>query len=99
MDGLLPLPGFSSDFEPSSGGHQRKGQMRKSFKSLFAPTPKFQKTMKRGVYLGCFFYNEERRSILVTNDDNLPIVAVSEGRLTFPNFAKSKQRANKERSS
>lgn len=64
----------STEFEQT--GHQRKGQMRKSIKYLFGTTPKFQKTMKRGVYLGCLFFHESR--ILVTNDDNLPIVEIDE---------------------
>ncbi|RWS25945.1 Ankyrin repeat and fibronectin type-III domain-containing protein 1-like protein [Leptotrombidium deliense] len=55
---------------------QRRGQMRKSIKHLFAPAPKFQKTMKRGVYLACLFYNEDR--VLVTTDENLPIVEVDD---------------------
>jgi len=59
--------------------HQRKGQMRKSIRHLFTAAPKFQKVLKRGVYLACTFYHEEK--ILMTNEDNLPIVEVDD---TYP---------------
>jgi hypothetical protein len=53
---------------------QRKGQVRKSIRNLFGSTPKFQKAMKRGIYLACLLYNGER--ILVTTDENLPIIEI-----------------------
>ncbi|RWS12860.1 ankyrin repeat and fibronectin type-III domain-containing protein 1-like protein, partial [Dinothrombium tinctorium] len=69
-----------SDFDTPI--QQRRGQMRKSIKHLFAPAPKFIKTMKRGVYLTCLFFNEDR--ILVTTDENLPIVEVDDN---YPSFS------------
>ena len=53
---------------------QRKGQVRKSIKNLFGSAPKFQKAMKRGIYLACLLYNEDR--VLVTNDEILPTVEI-----------------------
>ncbi len=53
---------------------QRKGQVRKSIRNLFGSTPKFQKVMKRGIYLACLLYNGER--VLVTTDENLPIIEI-----------------------
>ncbi|KAF8782331.1 Ankyrin repeat and fibronectin type-III like protein [Argiope bruennichi] len=55
---------------------QQRRQVRKSIKSLFTPTPKFQKTMKRGVYLACLMYTDHR--VLVTTEDTLPVMEVDE---------------------
>ncbi|KAI1292173.1 Ankyrin repeat and fibronectin type-III domain-containing protein 1 [Halotydeus destructor] len=63
--------------ESEQVANQRKGQMRKSIKYLFGPTPKFQKVLKKGAYLGCLFYSQDKR-ILATNDDNLPIVEIDD---------------------
>ncbi|KAL3877491.1 hypothetical protein ACJMK2_035191, partial [Sinanodonta woodiana] len=49
---------------------------KKGFKNLFSSAPKFQKSLKRGVYLACFIYTEDR--VLVTSEDQLPIVEVDE---------------------
>lgn len=67
--------------ESETGFHQRKGQVRKSIKNLFGSTPKFQKSMKRGIYLASLLYNDDR--ILVTNDEILPIVEIGQS-FTFP---------------
>ncbi|CAG2107999.1 unnamed protein product [Medioppia subpectinata] len=58
----------------SENQYQRKGQVRKSIKNLFGSNPKFQKVMKRGIYLACLLYNDDR--VLVTNDEILPIVEI-----------------------
>ncbi|GIX88622.1 ankyrin repeat and fibronectin type-III domain-containing protein 1 [Caerostris extrusa] len=58
---------------------QQRRQVRKSIKHLFTSAPKFQKNMKRGVYLACLLYHEDR--IIVTAEDTLPILEVDE---TFP---------------
>ncbi|XP_041363678.1 ankyrin repeat and fibronectin type-III domain-containing protein 1-like [Gigantopelta aegis] len=52
---------------------QRK---RMSIKNLFISTPKFQKSLKRGVYIACLLYNGDR--VLVTSEEQLPIVEVDE---------------------
>ena len=55
---------------------QRKNNVKKGFKSFFSSAPKFQKSLKRGVYLASVVYCEDR--ILVTSDDVIPIVEVDE---------------------
>ncbi|XP_064627052.1 ankyrin repeat and fibronectin type-III domain-containing protein 1-like isoform X3 [Lineus longissimus] len=55
--------------------HQRKPNVKKSFKNLFT-APKFQKNLKsRGVYIASLLYNEDR--VLVA-EDTIPIVEVDE---------------------
>ncbi|CAL1541751.1 unnamed protein product [Lymnaea stagnalis] len=49
---------------------------RISIKNLFVSTPKFQKTVKRGVYMACLLYSDDR--ILVTSEEQLPIIEVDE---------------------
>ncbi|KAH9514239.1 Ankyrin-repeat and fibronectin type III domain-containing 1 [Bulinus truncatus] len=49
---------------------------RISLKNLFISTPKFQKTVKRGVYLACLFYYEDR--IFVSSEEHLPVLEVDE---------------------
>ncbi|CAH1795316.1 unnamed protein product [Owenia fusiformis] len=56
--------------------HPRKSTMRKSIKNLFTSGAKFQKNLKRGVYLSCLLYNEDR--VVVTQDDLLPIIEVDD---------------------
>lgn len=66
-DGLMPS---------GSPIHPRRSNMRKSLKNLFASAPKFQKTVKRGVYLAALLYSEDR--VVVTNDEVLPVLEVDE---------------------
>ncbi|CAG5128164.1 unnamed protein product, partial [Candidula unifasciata] len=49
---------------------------RISIKSFFNSTPKFQKCVKRGVYMACLLYCKDK--ILVTSDELLPIIEVDE---------------------
>ncbi|KAK6171591.1 hypothetical protein SNE40_019746 [Patella caerulea] len=49
---------------------------RISIKNLFVSAPKFQKVLKRGVYMACLLYNEDR--VLLTSEDQIPIVEVDE---------------------
>ncbi|XP_059477970.1 ankyrin repeat and fibronectin type-III domain-containing protein 1 isoform X3 [Neocloeon triangulifer] len=59
---------------------QRKNQRKsKTIKQLFTAASKFQKNLKRGVYLACLLYFEDR--VLVTNEDFLPVIEVDE---TYP---------------
>ncbi|KFM56979.1 Ankyrin repeat and fibronectin type-III domain-containing protein 1, partial [Stegodyphus mimosarum] len=58
---------------------QQRRQVRKSIKHLFTSAPKFQKNMKRGVFLACLLYHDDR--IIVTAEDTLPILEVDE---TYP---------------
>ncbi|RUS88955.1 hypothetical protein EGW08_003291, partial [Elysia chlorotica] len=47
-----------------------------SIKNLFVSAPKFQKSIKRGVYMACLLYNEDK--LLVTSEEQLPIIEVDE---------------------
>ncbi|XP_014240911.1 uncharacterized protein LOC106661788 isoform X1 [Cimex lectularius] len=57
------------------------GERRKktTIKQLFTAASKFQKHLRRGVYLSCLFYHEDK--VLVTNEDFLPVIEVDE---TYP---------------
>ncbi|CAG7819927.1 unnamed protein product [Allacma fusca] len=59
--------------------HQRKNQKIISIKQLFASAPKFQKHFKRGIFLSCVIYSEDR--LLVSTEEFLPTIEIDE---TFP---------------
>ncbi|KAK3930258.1 Ankyrin repeat and fibronectin type-III domain-containing protein 1 [Frankliniella fusca] len=65
----------------SPGGETPNVQRRKktTIKQLFTAASKFQKNLRRGVYLSCILYHEDR--VLVTNEDFLPVIEVDE---TYP---------------
>lgn len=73
---LLTLPAEPS-LDADSLYQQKK--VRKSLKSFFSAANKFQKVMKRGLYLASLIYHEER--VLVTNDEALPIIQIDD---TYP---------------
>lgn len=50
---------------------------KRGLKGLFSSSVKFQKNLKRGLYLASLFYSEDR--VLVTSDEVLPIVEVDDG--------------------
>ncbi|XP_073995813.1 ankyrin repeat and fibronectin type III domain containing protein wide awake isoform X3 [Rhodnius prolixus] len=50
-----------------------------TIKQLFTAASKFQKNLRRGVYLSCLLYNEDK--VLLTNEDFLPVIEVDE---TYP---------------
>ncbi|CAG9865005.1 unnamed protein product [Phyllotreta striolata] len=58
---------------------QRKMPKKKTIKQLFTVASKFQRNLRRGVYLACVLYHEDR--ILVTNEDFVPVIEIDE---TFP---------------
>ncbi|XP_065168929.1 ankyrin repeat and fibronectin type-III domain-containing protein 1 isoform X2 [Atheta coriaria] len=59
---------------------QRRGQKKKTtIKQLFTAASKFQKHLRRGIYLACILYHEDK--VLVTNEDFLPVIEIDE---TFP---------------
>ncbi|XP_018321711.1 uncharacterized protein LOC108734587 isoform X2 [Agrilus planipennis] len=61
-------------------GPQRRQQRKKTtIKQLFTAASKFQKNLKRGIYLACILYHEDK--VLVTNEDFLPVIEIDE---TFP---------------
>ncbi|CAN8003016.1 unnamed protein product [Ixodes hexagonus] len=77
--GVPGLANTSSGESNETTPMQQRRQMRKSIRQLFAAAPKFQRSLKRGVYLACLFYNEDR--ILVTTEETLPILEVDD---SFP---------------
>ncbi|XP_076233710.1 ankyrin repeat and fibronectin type III domain containing protein wide awake isoform X2 [Calliopsis andreniformis] len=59
---------------------QRRNHKKKTtIKQLFTATSKFQKNLRRGVFLACLLYYEDK--VLVTNEDFLPVIEVDE---TYP---------------
>nr|CAD7431543.1 unnamed protein product [Timema monikensis] len=61
-------------------GVQRRNQKKKTtIKQLFTVASKFQKNLRRGVFLACLLYHEDK--VLVTNEDFLPVIEVDE---TYP---------------
>ncbi|XP_071796997.1 uncharacterized protein [Asterias amurensis] len=61
---------------PRASPNQVRKTVRKSLKNFFQSAPKFQKHLKRGVYLASVMYNDDK--VLVTAEDQLPIVEVDE---------------------
>ncbi|XP_066908676.1 ankyrin repeat and fibronectin type-III domain-containing protein 1 isoform X1 [Halyomorpha halys] len=62
--------------QETSAGERRK---KTTIKQLFTAASKFQKHLRRGVYLSCLLYNEDK--VLLTNEDFLPVIEVDE---TYP---------------
>ncbi|KYM92302.1 Ankyrin repeat and fibronectin type-III domain-containing protein 1 [Atta colombica] len=59
---------------------QRRNYKKKTtIKQLFTATSKFQKNLRRGVFLACLLYHEDK--VLVTNEDFLPVIEIDE---TYP---------------
>ncbi|XP_064423475.1 ankyrin repeat and fibronectin type-III domain-containing protein 1 isoform X1 [Latimeria chalumnae] len=54
----------------------RKQSVSRSLKHLFHSSSKFVKILKRGLYVAVVFYHKD--SILVTNEDHLPIVEIDD---------------------
>lgn len=60
---------------------QRRTQRKKTtIKQLFTAASKFHKNLRRGIYLACILYHEDK--VLVTNEDFLPVIEIDE---VFPN--------------
>ncbi|XP_020294341.1 ankyrin repeat and fibronectin type-III domain-containing protein 1 isoform X3 [Pseudomyrmex gracilis] len=59
---------------------QRRNHKKKTaIKQLFTATSKFQKNLRRGVFLACLLYHEDK--VLVTSEDFLPVIEIDE---TYP---------------
>ncbi|XP_045065619.1 ankyrin repeat and fibronectin type-III domain-containing protein 1 [Coregonus clupeaformis] len=56
--------------------HMRKHSVSKSLRHLFQPNSKFVKSLKRGLYLTCIFYQDD--NVLVTPEDQIPIVEIDD---------------------
>ncbi|XP_033746779.1 uncharacterized protein LOC117331911 isoform X1 [Pecten maximus] len=69
-------PADASELKENAGGDSPQQRKRKSLKNLFTSAPKFQKALKRGVYMACLLYNGDK--VFVTSDEQLPVVEVDE---------------------
>lgn len=77
-----PHPYLKNTPEIFGAGGELLGNPRRkktTIKQLFTAASKFQKHLRRGVYLSCLLYHEDK--VLVTNEDFLPVIEVDE---TFP---------------
>lgn len=74
----LIRPG-SSDILENQGPQRRTQRKKTTIKQLFTAASKFQKNLRRGIYLACILYHEDK--VLVTNEDFLPVIEIDE---TFP---------------
>ncbi|XP_047529691.1 uncharacterized protein LOC125065879 [Vanessa atalanta] len=60
-------------------GHARLPRKKTTIRQLFTAASKFQKNLRRGVYLACIIYHEDK--VLVTSEEFLPVIEVDE---TYP---------------
>lgn len=51
-----------------------------TIKQLFTAASKFQKNLKRGIYLACVCYSDDK--VLVTNEDFIPVIEIDDA---YPN--------------
>ena len=66
-----------SEYSQDTSALQRRNHKKKTtIKQLFTATSKFQKSLRRGVFLASLFYHEDK--VLVTNEDFLPAIEVDE---------------------
>ncbi|XP_074106059.1 ankyrin repeat and fibronectin type III domain containing protein wide awake isoform X3 [Cotesia typhae] len=77
---LLLIEMQRPEYTKESSASQRRNNKKKTIKQLFSATSKFQKNLKRGIYLACILYHEDK--VLVTNEDFLPVIQIDE---TYPN--------------
>lgn len=61
---------------PRASPSQVRKTVRKSLKNFFQSAPKFQKHLKRGIYVATIIYHDDK--IMVTTEDHIPIVEVDE---------------------
>ncbi|XP_050346159.1 uncharacterized protein LOC126770698 isoform X3 [Nymphalis io] len=59
--------------------HARHTRKKTTIRQLFTAASKFQKNLRRGVYLACIVYHEDK--VLVTGEEFLPVIEVDE---TYP---------------
>ncbi|KAL1116244.1 hypothetical protein AAG570_005739 [Ranatra chinensis] len=59
--------------------HTGSRRKKTTIKQLFTAASKFQKHLRRGVYLSCLLYHEDK--VMVTSEDFLPVIEVDE---TYP---------------
>lgn len=71
------LPEIATEFKEYS---QLRNIKKKTIKTLFTATTKFQKTLRRGIYLSCVIHHEDK--VLVTNEEFVPVIEIDD---TYPN--------------
>lgn len=64
---------------PDSSSHRRNPKKKTTIKQLFSAASKFQRTLRRGIYLACILYCDDK--IFVTNEDFIPVIEIDE---TYP---------------
>ncbi|XP_055322319.1 uncharacterized protein LOC129578170 isoform X4 [Sitodiplosis mosellana] len=76
----LSRPNDASEIPLDTPALQRRNPKKKTtIKQLFSAASKFQKNLRRGIFLACILYHEDK--ILVTNEDFLPVIEIDE---TYP---------------
>ncbi|XP_052567367.1 uncharacterized protein LOC120432527 isoform X4 [Culex pipiens pallens] len=55
---------------------KRAIKKKTTIKQLFSAASKFQKNLKRGIYLACVLYHEDK--LLLTNEDFVPVIEIDE---------------------
>ncbi|CRL05553.1 CLUMA_CG018014, isoform A, partial [Clunio marinus] len=64
---------------PDSSSHRRNPKKKTTIKQLFSAASKFQRSLRRGIYLACILFCDDK--IFVTNEDFLPVIEIDE---TYP---------------
>jgi ankyrin repeat and fibronectin type-III domain-containing protein 1 len=64
---------------PDSTSHRRNPKKKTTIKQLFSAASKFQRTLRRGIYLACILFCDDK--IFVTNEDFIPVIEIDE---TYP---------------
>lgn len=72
LDNVLKSVQQTRTDEPSCDDQRRK--KKHAIKHLFTGVSKFQKTLRRGIYLACIIFSDEK--ILVTNEDFIPVIEI-----------------------
>lgn len=66
-----------SKIEEPADEQRRKDQKKKTtIKHLFTGVSKFHKSLRRGIYLACIIFSNEK--VLVTNEDFIPVIEIDE---------------------
>ncbi|XP_053661268.1 uncharacterized protein LOC128710247 [Anopheles marshallii] len=73
----LARPDDASEIALDGGQQQKRATKKKTtIKQLFSAASKFQKNLKRGIYLACVLYHEDK--LLLTNEDFVPVIEIDE---------------------
>uniref|UniRef100_A0A182QS15 Ras-associating domain-containing protein n=1 Tax=Anopheles farauti TaxID=69004 RepID=A0A182QS15_9DIPT len=73
----LARPEDASEIALDGGQQQKRATKKKTtIKQLFSAASKFQKNLKRGIYLACVLYHEDK--LLLTNEDFVPVIEIDE---------------------